>query len=125
MGFGNFLSRWVSGSFAGILTASVVFSPFITVSYIWLPKLLSASILAWVTCLFASLLVGLPRTASGGRRKDSRGPTGEHIRIREDGKKEVCQIGRTGYGKGHAPDAGHKPLRIIDNDLLADRTPDE
>lgn len=45
----------------------------------------------------------------------SSGPTIKHITIGQDGHTHTFLIGRTSYGKGHAPKGGHKPITIIEH----------
>lgn len=42
------------------------------------------------------------------------GPAVEYVTIDKNGHTHTHVIGRTAYGKGHAPENGHKPNTIID-----------
>lgn len=56
-----------------------------------------------------------------GRKRRSTGvkngwPAIEYITIDKNGPTHTCVIGWTGYGKGHAPKDGHKPITILSSE---------
>jgi len=54
------------------------------------------------------------KSASTGAKAKNGGPAIEHITINKNGQTHTRVIGWTAYGKGHAPENGHKTTTIID-----------
>nr|WP_321301723.1 hypothetical protein [Alcaligenes faecalis] len=64
--------------------------------------------------LIASAMVYSSMSAVKKREEQGGGPAVEYTKINEDGSTHTHLIGKTAYGKGHAPAAGHKPMRVVE-----------
>ena len=73
-------------------------------------------IMAFLLFLMLMVVAMIYRSMSAIKKREEQGggPAIECTKINEDGSTHTHLIGKTDYGAGYVPTAGHKPMRVVE-----------